>query len=103
MDLDDLHEEAESLFAELRGRVRESDRTGMISLLTHGEEEEAIDLLVAALVNERVLLSGAEGGSVRRIVGYFDLPPHAATDLRYLAVPEMLDRLNVVDTDGTPP
>ena len=101
MDLDDLHDSAEALLATLRGRVRESDREGMLSLLTHGEEEEAIDLLVAALVKQCVPLSRAESDSVHRIVGYFDLPPRAAEHLRYLAVPEMLERLAVRDCDGT--
>lgn len=100
MDHREFRPALDRLLRSVAARSPEHPWDDVTHLVSFGEEEEAMDVLVATLVHDAVPVNTDERARLRGLTEYFHLTPEQARYYRYLAAPEMLDRLNVVDTDG---
>lgn len=100
MEFREFHDRASRFVALMMSRSPDHNWWSVDEYLHVGEEGEAIDLMVAVLVKDRVPLTQGEADAVRSLVGYFPVSEESARIYRYSSDPTMLDRLNVVDTDG---
>lgn len=99
MDQQDPRPAIDRLLRSVAARSPDHDWNDVTHLLGYGEEEEAVDVLIATLVHDAVPVSADEREQVRELVATFRFTREQATNYRYVAL-EMLDRLNVVDTDA---
>lgn len=97
MDETELNNAIGAVVDELSGIAPEQDWSSVTHLLYHGEEGEAMDVLIATLVRFNVPISAEQRRTIGKLRGEFGLTDDSRRTYRYLGDSEMLDRMTVVD------
>lgn len=97
MNYEELTSTISELTDSLSRTVPDPSWSTVIHFVEHGEPEEAIDLMVAMVVKIPVPLTPTQHNCVRALMNHFEFTDESRRYYRYLSVPEMLDRMTVVD------
>lgn len=93
----ELQETIRTLVDSFAAADPDQDWRSVIHLLDYGQEDEAMDVVIATLVRFNVPIKSAERDTLRRLMGEFEFTEESRQYYRYLSDAEMLDRMTVVD------
>lgn len=93
----EMHGLIRTLVGELARHSPEQTWEDVDHLLDYGQDDEAMDVLIATIVRCNVMVTEKQRETLRTLMGEFEFTDESRQHYRYLADLEMLDRMTVVD------